>query len=175
MRKQEKAAVTISTGALKTLLLDACKRQRIEACGLLLGSIDESGNWHVEESHPLRNIFDSPVYFEFAPEELLAADLTHPGRIIGVYHSHPTGLTVASFTDRKNMKRVNVEEEIPWVWLIISGPFDCPPTLLQHAQRYLRKIPGSSIVAYHHYKGKGLRRVVVQFEEPVEATNTFFL
>lgn len=175
MRKQEKAAVTISTGACKMLLLDAYKRQRIEACGLLVGSIDESGNWHVEEAHPLRNIFDSPVYFEFAPEDLLAADLANPGRIIGVYHSHPTGLTVASFTDRKNMKRVNAEEHIPWVWLIISGPFDRPPTLLQHVQRHLRTIPGLSIVAYHHYKGKGLRRVVVRFEEPVGATNTFFL
>jgi proteasome lid subunit RPN8/RPN11 len=175
MRKQEKAAVTINVGAFKTLLLDTYKRQRIEACGLLLGGIDEAGNWHVEEAHPLRNIFDSPVYFEFAPEDLLAADLVHPGRIIGVYHSHPTGLAVASFTDRKNMKRVNVEEQIPWVWLIISGPFDHPPTLLQHAPRHLHKIPGSSIVAYHHYKGKGLRRVVVRFEEPVEATNTFFL
>ena len=74
MRKQVNALVTISTSAQKTLLLDVCKRGRIEACGLLLGSIDAAGNWHVEQVHPLRNTFDSPVYFEFAPEDLLEAD-----------------------------------------------------------------------------------------------------
>jgi len=168
MRKKEKAEVTISAGARKTLLLDVYKRQRIEACGLLIGHIDDSGNWHVEEVYPLRNIFDSPVYFEFAPEDLLAADFTYPGKIIGAYHSHPTGLTVASLTDRQNMKRVNVDEQIPWVWLIVSGPFNRAPTLLQQVQRHLRLIPGTSIVAYHHYEGQGLRRIVIQFEETAE-------
>ncbi len=171
MREKEKAEVTISANAQKTLFLDVYKRQRIEACGLLIGRIDDSGNWHVEEVHPLRNIFDSPVYFEFAPEDLLAADFTYPGRIIGAYHSHPTGLTVASLTDRQNMKRVNVEEQIPWVWLIVSGPFNHAATLLRQAQRHLRLIPGSSIVAYHHYEGQGLRRIAIQFEETAETTS----
>lgn len=170
MRKYEKAEVTISAGARKTLLLDVYKRQRIEACGLLIGSIDDSGNWHIEEAHPLRNIYDSPVYFEFAPEDLLAADFTYPGRITGVYHSHPTGLAVASLTDRQNMKRINVEEQIPWVWLIVSGPFEGAATLLQQVQRHLRLLPDSSIVAYHHYEGEGLRRIVIHFEEPADTT-----
>jgi hypothetical protein len=30
-------------------------------------------------------------------------------------------------------------------------------------------IPGSSIVAYHHYEGEGLRRIAIRFEEPAEA------
>src|SRR5438270_202559 len=128
MRENSKVQLTISVNAQKTLLIDVHKRQRIEACGLLLGRIDEEGNWHVEEAHPLRNIFDSPVYFEFAPEDLLEVDMAYPGEVIGVYHSHPTGLAIASSTDRQNMKRVNVEQQIPWVWLIISGPFDRGPT-----------------------------------------------
>jgi proteasome lid subunit RPN8/RPN11 len=169
MGKPPNVEVTISAAARKTLLLDVYKRQRIEACGLLLGSIDDSGNWHVEEVYPLRNIFDSPVYFEFAPEDMLAVYLAHPDRIVGAYHSHPTGLVVASVTDRQNMKRVNVEQQIPWVWLIVSGPFDHTPTLLQQVQRHLRMIPGSSIVAYHHYEGEGLRRIAIRFEEPAEA------
>ncbi len=169
MRKHETAEVTISASAQKTLLLDVFKRQRIEACGLLIGSIDDSGNWHVEETHPLRNIFDSPTYFEFAPEDLLAADLAYPDRIIGVYHSHPTGLHRASLTDRQNMKRVNVEEQIPWVWLIVSGPFDHEPTLLQHVQRYLQRIPNTSIIAYHHYAEYGLRQIGIRFEESEKA------
>ena len=61
MRKHEKAEVSIDARAYKTLLLDVYKRQRIEACGLLLGTIDQAGNWHVEETHPLRNTSDSPV------------------------------------------------------------------------------------------------------------------
>jgi len=169
MRKHDTAEITISASAQKTLLLDVFKRQRIEACGLLIGSIDDFGNWHVEETHPLRNIFDSPTYFEFSPEDLLAADLAYPDRIIGVYHSHPTGLAVASHTDRQNMKRVNVEEYIPWVWLIVSGPFDHAPTLLQLVQRHLQWIPNQSIVAYHHYANQGLRQIDIRFEEKIEA------
>jgi [CysO sulfur-carrier protein]-S-L-cysteine hydrolase len=168
MRTHEKAEVTINASAQKTLLLDVYKRQRIEACGLLIGSIDDSGNWHVEETFPLRNIFDSPTYFEFAPEDLLAADLTYPDRIIGAYHSHPTGLAVASLTDRQNMKRVNIDEHIPWVWLIISGPFDHAPTFLQQVQRHIQRAPNSSIIAYHHFEDEGLRRITIRFEEPAE-------
>jgi [CysO sulfur-carrier protein]-S-L-cysteine hydrolase len=168
MRTHEKAEVTISAGAQKTLLLDIYKRQRIEACGLLIGGIDDSGNWHVEETYPLRNIFDSPTYFEFAPEDLLEADLAYPGRVIGAYHSHPTGLAVASHTDRQNMKRVNVEELIPWVWLIVSGPFDHAPTFLQQVQRHIQRAPNSSIIAYHHFEDEGLRRITIRFEGPEE-------
>ena len=168
MRKHEKAEVSINASAHQTLLLDVYKRHRIEACGLLIGTIDQAGNWHVEETHPLRNIFDLPVYFEFAPEDLLAADLSYPGRVIGAYHSHPTGLAVASHIDQQNMKRVNADEQIPWVWLIVSGPFDHSPSLFQQAQRHLQRIPNSSIVAYHYYEGEGLQRISIRFEEQTE-------
>jgi [CysO sulfur-carrier protein]-S-L-cysteine hydrolase len=170
MRKSRKAEVTIDTIAHEALLLDVYKHQRIEACGLLLGTIDEASNWHVEEIHPMRNISDSPVYFEFAPEELLSADLAYPGRVIGAYHSHPTGLAVASRTDHQNMKRVNVEEHIPWVWLIISGPFDHSPSLLQQVQRRLQRIPDTLIVAYHYYEDEGLKRITINFEKQADTT-----
>jgi proteasome lid subunit RPN8/RPN11 len=165
MRKNYIAEVSLNASAFQALLLDVYKRQRIEACGLLIGAIDQVGNWHVEDIHPLRNIFDSPVYFEFAPEELLSADLAYSGRVIGVYHSHPTGLAVASRTDHQNMKRVNVEENIPWVWLIISGPFDHSPSLLQQVQRRLQRVPDTSIVAYHFYADEGLQRIIINFEK----------
>ena len=170
MRKNHKAEVSIDNTAYMALLLDVYKRQGIEACGLLLGVIDHAGNWHIEDIHPMRNIIDSPVYFEFAPEELLSADLAYPGRVIGVYHSHPTGLAVASRTDHQNMKRVNTEEHIPWVWLIISGPFDHSPSLLQQVQRRLQRIPDTSIVAYHYYEGEGLQRIAIHFEEQTDTT-----
>ena len=171
MRKHEKAVVSIDARAYEALLIDVYKRQRIEACGLLLGSIDQAENWHIEDIHPMRNTSDSPVYFEFAPEELLAADLAYPGRVIGAYHSHPTGLAVASRTDHQNMKRINAEEQIPWVWLIISGPFDHSPSLLQQVQRRLQRIPDTSIVAYHYYEGEGLQRIAIHFEEQTDKTH----
>ena len=124
---------------------------------MLLGAIDEQGNWHVEQARPLRNTHSSPVYFEFDPAELLAVELDHPGGIIGVYHSHPTGFARASSTDKENMRRVNLEEEIPWVWLIISGPFDT--TFIQNNQGYL---PNDAMVAYHHYEREGLREIWIE-------------
>ena len=162
----------MSVRAQKTLVIDVHKRQKIEACGVLLGSIDDLGNWHVEQAYPLRNIFDSPVYFEFAPEDLLAVELAYPGQVIGVYHSHPTGLAIASSTDRQNMRRVNVEQEIPWVWLIAYGPFDTSPTFLQKVQRSLNLFVGSSMVAYHHYERDGLRRVAIRCEEGAAEGNS---
>src|SRR3989442_2507660 len=86
--------VTISIHAQETLLTDIYKRRCIEACGLLTGSIDDLGNWYIEQVHPLRNIFDSPVYFEFAPEDILAVELDYPGPVVGAYPIHPTGLAV---------------------------------------------------------------------------------
>src|SRR6266481_10009274 len=170
MGKPPNVEVTISAAARKTLLLDVYKRQRIEACGLLLGSIDDSGNWHVEEAYPLRNIFDSPVYFEFAPEDMLAVYLAHPDRIVGAYHSHPTGLVVASVTDRQNMKRVNLEQQIPWVWLIISGPFDESFASFRQERPRTRNGKGPLIIAYHHYKLLGLQQVSIQFAHPPAAS-----
>src|SRR5579863_672479 len=147
MQKHPSAFVSLSSNVQKDLLKDVCQRSNIEACGLLLGCCDEQGNWHIEQVYPMRNMFSSPVYFEFSPEELVTAELEHPGQIVGVYHSHPTGLAKASSTDRENMQRVNCEQDIPWVWLIISGPFT---PAFQHKQSI-----ESSVVAYHHYKKLG--------------------
>ncbi|GAC1378958.1 MAG: hypothetical protein NVS4B7_05400 [Ktedonobacteraceae bacterium] len=150
--------VFISINAQKMLFKDVYQRRHIEACGVLLGYTDQQGNWHIEQVQPLRNVFSSPVYFEFAPEDLLEVELNHPGAIVGVYHSHPTGYNAASATDRSNMKRVNVEEQIPWVWLIVRGPFS---TLLQPEQQQAQ----SALIAYHHYERSGLQQIKLHFEE----------
>jgi len=62
------AHVTLTKVAQEALLGDICGRPSIEACGVLLGHRDDAGNWYVEKTIPLPNIFDSPVYFEFAPK-----------------------------------------------------------------------------------------------------------
>ncbi|HZO74438.1 MAG TPA: Mov34/MPN/PAD-1 family protein [Ktedonobacteraceae bacterium] len=158
MRKHQSARITINASAQQTIVMDVCQRPGIEACGVFIGYMDEQGNWFVEEAQPLRNIYNSPVYFEFAPEDLLQAELTASGRIIGVYHSHPTGFAEASTTDRNNMQRVNQEQEIPWVWLIISGPFDA-----EFQERVRGNLKNAAIIAYHHYL-EGLRTITIHLE-----------
>ena len=166
MVKQAQARVFVSIGAQRTLFQDVHQRRDVEACGVLIGSMDQQGNWHIEQAHPLTNIFASPVYFEFAPEELITADLTYPGQIVGAYHSHPTGFAAASSTDRRNMHHVNVEQEIPWVWLIVRGPFHATPSFPHEG-----RIQCSSILAYYHYVHEGLRRIIVELEEDVDQSS----
>jgi proteasome lid subunit RPN8/RPN11 len=165
MMKTANAQVTLTNTSLHTLSKDIAQRPQIEACGVLLGTQDQQGNWHIEQAHPLRNTFSSPVYFEFDPEELLMTELTHPGEIIGVYHSHPTGFARASSTDRANMQRVNRAQLIPWLWLIICGPFDTNLT----PQRLERNI-STSMIAYHHYEQEGLCKINIQLERVQENT-----
>src|SRR5947209_19399150 len=153
MGKHASAQVTISLDARNTLFNDVCQRPHIEACGVLLGNIDGCGNWNIEQAYPLHNIFNSAVYFEFAPEELLAVELDHPEQIVGVYHSHHTGFAIASSTDHENMRRLNVEQHIPWVWLIIRGPFD----------ETFEPMEQSSMIAYHHYEELALQAVAIEF------------
>ncbi len=155
----------LSAAAWKTILLDAHGRQGIEACGALLGRVDHEGNWYVEEASPLRNLFASPVYFEFDPAELLSIDLEQPGRMVGVYHSHPTGPALASSTDRQNMRRVNLEQHIPWVWLIVSGPFSHAPaegTARKGETTQEDTISARGLIAYHHYQDTGLQKIPLE-------------
>ena len=154
MTKTANAQATLTHEALRTIYKDIAQRPHIEACGVLLGTQDQQGNWHIEQARPLQNIFSSPVYFEFDPEELLMAELSHPEQIIGVYHSHPTGFARASSTDRENMQRVNQEQHIPWLWLIICGPFD-----KDIEQQCLEQYITTSMIAYHYYEEEGLHKI----------------
>ena len=156
--------IWLSQHAQRTIAADIFQRRSIEACGVLLGFIDELENWQVEDAYPLPNTFNSPVYFEFDPEDLLQVELTHPGKIVGVYHSHPTGFARASDTDRQNMQRVNVEEQIPWAWLIICGPFDQTIPLV--------RLVDTKSIAYHHFHNDGLQQVALRLSDPSSATTS---
>lgn len=151
--------MSISASAQEALTLDIFNRRQIEACGVLLGKIDEAGNWQVENALPLRNISNSAVYFEFDPLELLTVELEHPGEIVGVYHSHPGGYPKPSSTDQQNMKRVNIEQRIPWAWLIVPGPFRASSALLQKQPGAL---PTVTILAYHHFLQEGLCSISIR-------------
>ena len=163
MGKNRRAQLILSNCAQQTLLKDVLERANIEACGLLTGTMDEQGNWQIEQAYPLRNTHQSPVYFEFAPEELLNFELEHPGEIIGVYHSHPTGYPTASGTDRQNMRRVNVEQHIPWAWLIICGPFS------GKRPSHANQLADYTLVAYHYYPANGLQQLHVLLREHADS------
>lgn len=160
MRKRAGQSLLLSRAAQKTIYADVIRRPQIEACGLFLGRMDTDGNWLAEQAQPLQNTAASPVYFEFDPAELLQMELAYPGQIVGVYHSHPTGFPRASETDCQNMQRVNQEQQIPWVWLIISGPFDA--YFVQQAHNTFATIP---LIAYHHFATAGLQRVPIALGE----------
>jgi proteasome lid subunit RPN8/RPN11 len=85
--------------------------------------------------------------------------LAYPQQIVGVYHSHPTGYARASNTDQENMRRVNQEEDIPWIWLIIRGPFDIAPQ-----QEDACALLEQRLIAYHHFQEEGLQRVAIHYE-----------
>ncbi len=154
--------ISLSPRAQHTIATDIFQRRRIEACGVLLGFIDELENWRVEDAYPLPNISNSPIHFEFAPEDLVQVDYTYQDKVVGVYHSHPTGFARASDTDRQNMQRVNSEEQIPWAWLIICGPFNqkTPPQQLTETKS----------IAYHHFDSDGLQQVTLRLSEPSSTT-----
>lgn len=150
------AHLILKHSARRELYQDVHQRTSIEACGALLGRMDEEGNWEIEHAHPLKNTSNSPVYFEFAPEDLLAVEMRNQGSLIGIYHSHPTGFAQASSTDCENMFRVNVEQGIPWVWLIICGPFHTTPHAASEEDQDLNT---DKLLAYFHYEREGLQQL----------------
>jgi proteasome lid subunit RPN8/RPN11 len=164
IQQESTRLVTLSLDAQQELMHDVHQRAKIEACGVLLGSRSDS-YWTIEHAHPLRNIAHSAVYFEFAPEDLLEAELAYPGQIVGVYHSHPTGYARASSTDKENMRRVNQEQAIPWIWLIVCGPFDGFDTVaIPDASRQQQGLLEQRLIAYHHYEEDGLQRIEVHYQ-----------
>lgn len=171
MRNEEQYPIlALSWQAQQTIYADLVERPQIEACGVLLGSQEdnESGEsglrWHIENVVPLRNSVNSPVLFEFDPAELLQVEMEHSEPIVGVYHSHPTGYGRASSTDRQNMQRVNQEQQIPWCWLIVCGPFDS--AFAQMVEQ--GALPGKRMIAYYHHPepdGPGLVKLNVELSQ----------
>lgn len=75
-----------------------------EACGLLLGQ-----GTHIDAFRPTANVATDPArHFEIDPAALIAAHKVERAggkRLIGFFHSHPTGLPEPSATDRAQAAR----------------------------------------------------------------------
>jgi proteasome lid subunit RPN8/RPN11 len=92
-------AVSISQAVLGSILADAARAHPDECCGLLLGAGDL-----IECAVPAANIHPDPArHFEIDPQALVdahrAARVGGP-RLVGYYHSHPTGKAEPSAADR---------------------------------------------------------------------------
>jgi desampylase len=106
--------VEISSALLGRLLGEAAGEPDREICGLLFGS-----DGAITEATPARNVAADPSRrFEIDPAALLAAHRAARAggpRLIGSYHSHPSGEATPSACD--------AEAAAPdgGLWLIIAG------------------------------------------------------
>lgn len=92
------AGVAISSQLLARLLAEAAASPTIEVCGLLFGADDQ-----IDAALGCRNVAASPATaFEIDPAALIAAHRAMRAggpRLIGHYHSHPTGMAEPSARD----------------------------------------------------------------------------
>lgn len=91
--------LTLTSGALATLLSESRSAHPDEACGLLLGA-----DGHIERAVAAANVAPDPArHFEIDPAALIAAlRLEREGgaAVIGYWHSHPSGAPAPSATDQ---------------------------------------------------------------------------
>lgn len=91
--------ITVTSEVIAGLLAEARDAHPREACGLLHGAIDR-----VTAYAPAANVHVQPHrFFEIDPAALIAAHRAMRGggpRLVGYYHSHPSGPAAPSETDR---------------------------------------------------------------------------
>lgn len=106
-------AITVTSGALATLLEEATRAHPLECCGLLLGGE------LIARACPAANVHPEPArHFEIDPAALIAAHRAARAgglAVLGYYHSHPTGIAEPSATDRAAASGDGR------IWAIIAG------------------------------------------------------
>lgn len=105
--------VAISSGVIDQILAHAAAEPGREVCGLLFG--DDS---HIDAALPTANVAPDPArHFEVDPQALFAAIRAERGggaRLVGHYHSHPSGTSEPSARDA-------ADAEPGRLWLIVAG------------------------------------------------------
>lgn len=91
--------ITVTSAVLDALLAQARAAHPCEACGLLFGS-----GLTVISCRPAGNVHPKPEsHFEIDPQVLVDAHRAMRGggpKLVGYYHSHPSGRPEPSATDR---------------------------------------------------------------------------
>ncbi len=107
-------AVTIASELVRQILTEAAASPQVEICGLLFGNAQA-----ITAALPCRNVAADPArWFEIDPAALVAAHRaarTGGPRIVGHYHSHPTGVAVPSPRDAESAMADGA------LWLIAAG------------------------------------------------------
>ena len=103
---QSNEKMHISTQNLSTLRQQAESGYPLEICGLLLGTVSDSG-WHIQQLRPVANLNTERAAdrFQLDPAAYQSVDRELRGTgidIIGVYHSHPDCPAKPSPTDLSN-------------------------------------------------------------------------
>ena len=92
--------LTLTRPVLDILFAEAQRAHPIECCGLLLGPSED----RVDLALPARNVApDQARHFEIDPQALVdahRAERRGGPKLLGYYHSHPTGIAQPSATDR---------------------------------------------------------------------------
>ena len=106
--------VTISRSVLAGIRRESAAAGRQEACGLLFGTPDE-----IAEMQAVDNVSENPNYaFEIDPRALFAAlraERAGGPKLVGYWHSHPSGDAMPSATDAA-MAAADGK-----LWLIVGG------------------------------------------------------
>lgn len=97
--------VEVTRGVMATLEEEARRTMPEECCGLLLGRKGDAFE-RIEAVQPAVNVAQNRrIHFEVDPVALLAAHKAERrggARVVGYYHSHPTGISVPSATDQEH-------------------------------------------------------------------------
>lgn len=106
--------VEVTRAVLAALRAEARAAHPFECCGLLMGEGET-----VTRAVPCANVAADPVrHFEIDPATLIAAHRAERGggaRVVGYYHSHPSGPAEPSATDRASAAYDGR------VWAIVAG------------------------------------------------------
>ncbi|WP_236710469.1 M67 family metallopeptidase [Novosphingobium barchaimii] len=93
----------MTSGVMAALRAEAKKAGDDECCGLLLGRIEGDGTERIEIAEAAANVaVNRRIHFEIDPLALLSAHKAARSgglRLLGYYHSHPTGDSIPSATD----------------------------------------------------------------------------
>ena len=96
--------ITLKKSDYEKILAHARENLPEEACGLIAGKVDESGNKSIEEVYLLENIDHSNEHFSLNPKEQLLAvkDMRSKGYVpLGNWHSHPESPSRPSEEDKR--------------------------------------------------------------------------
>jgi len=96
--------LAVTRSALDAMLAHAARAHPEECCGLLFGGPERQGVPSLAAAEPARNVApDRARHFEIDPQALIdghRAERAGGRRLLGYYHSHPTGLAEPSPTDQ---------------------------------------------------------------------------